>query len=56
MIMQITTNNEASRNPKMLRLNLLIKNVSLGCLGGSVVEHLPSAQVMVLGSRDRVLR
>ena len=26
-----------------------------GHLGGSVVEHLPLAQVMILGSWDRVL-
>ena len=26
-----------------------------GCLGGSVVEHLPSAQGMILGSWVRVL-
>ena len=26
-----------------------------GCLGGSVVEHLPLAQGVVLESRDRVL-
>ena len=26
----------------------------LGCLGGSVVERLPSAQVIILGSRDWV--
>ena len=26
----------------------------LGCLGGSVVEWLPLAQVMILGSRDQV--
>ena len=26
----------------------------LGYLGGSVVEHLPSAQVMILGSWDQV--
>lgn len=29
MTIQITKNNKASRNPKMLQLNLLIKNVSL---------------------------
>ena len=26
----------------------------MGCQGGSVVEHLPLAQIMTLGSRDRV--
>ena len=26
-----------------------------GCLGGLVVERLPSAQVMILGSWDQVL-
>ena len=26
----------------------------MGRLGGSVVEHLPSAQVVILGSWDRV--
>ena len=26
-----------------------------GCLGGSTVEHLPLAQVVILGSWDRVL-
>ena len=26
-----------------------------GCLGGSAVEHLPSAQGVILESRDRVL-
>ena len=25
-----------------------------GCLGGSVVEHLPLAQVVILGSWDRI--
>ena len=28
--------------------------VSQGGLGGSAVEHLPSAQGMILGSQDRV--
>lgn len=27
----------------------------MGCLGGSVVEHLPLAQVMILGFWDQVL-
>ena len=27
----------------------------MGCLGGSVVEHLPLAQVMILKSQDPVL-
>ena len=27
----------------------------MGCLGGSVLEHLPLAQVMILGSWERVL-
>ena len=27
----------------------------MGCLGGSLVEHLPLAQVMILGSWDPVL-
>ena len=26
----------------------------MGCLGGSVVEHLPLAQIVILGSWDRV--
>ena len=30
------------------------KSSSLGCLGGSVVEHLPSAHVVILGSWNRV--
>ena len=29
-----------------------IKNTQEGDLGGSVVEHLPSAQVVILGSWD----
>ena len=33
----------------------LFSGVFLGGLGGSVVERLPSAQVMTPGSRDRVL-
>ena len=31
------------------------KNTNEGRLGGSVVERLPSAQGVILGSRDRVL-
>ena len=31
------------------------KNKWMGHLGGSIVEHLPSAQVMTLGSPDQVL-
>ena len=34
--------------------NLFQKNVLLGCLGGSVVEHLPSEQGMIPGSWDQV--
>ena len=30
----------------------LIKKKKEGCLGGSVVEYLPLAQVMIPGSRD----
>ena len=30
---------------------LLANMYDLGCLGGLVVEHLPSAQVMILGPR-----
>ena len=32
----------------------LFQCLVLGHLGGSVVEHLPSAQVMILESRNRV--
>ena len=40
-------------------ISIVIKIISkvspiLGCLGGSVVEHLPSALGVVPGSRDRV--
>lgn len=42
MIIQITINNEASRNPKMLRLNLLIKKVSLD---GSNYKNVEMFQV-----------
>ena len=31
-----------------------MKNQALGCLGGSVVEHLPLAQVMIPESQDQV--
>ena len=31
------------------------ENTNEGCLGGSAVEHLPSAQVVIPGSWDRVL-
>ena len=31
-----------------------MKSPHLGCLGGSVVEHLPSAQGVILGSGDPV--
>ena len=34
--------------------NTLIKETSWGCLGGSAVKCLPSAQGMILESRDRV--
>ena len=34
---------------------LCYKELSQGRLGGSVVEHLPSAQGMIPGSWDRVL-
>ena len=37
-----------------IRISLL-KKLEQGCLGGSVVEHLPSAQVVILESQDRVL-
>ena len=37
--------------PHLLPLNSLV----VGCLGGSVVEHLPSAQGMVPGTWDLVL-
>ena len=35
-------------------LALQVKEEPLGCLGGSVVEPLPSAQVVIPGSWDRV--
>ena len=34
--------------------NIQKNKLKLGRLGGSVVEHLPLAQVMILGSWDRV--
>ena len=34
---------------------LLVKSLVLGHLGGSVVEHLPLAQVMISGSWDGIL-
>ena len=34
---------------------IVLKNFMLGALGGSVVNGLPSAQVMIPGSQDRVL-
>ena len=41
---------------KMLRCGLAfpLNNALGGCLGGSVVERLPSAQVVILRSWDRV--
>ena len=33
----------------------VIKRIKLGHLGGSVIEHLPLAQVMILRSGDQVL-
>ena len=33
---------------------LWLKTKRSGCLGGSVLEHLPLAQGVILGSRDRV--
>ena len=38
----------------LLEKAILIKILSLGRLGGSVVERLPLAQVMIPGSQDRV--
>ena len=38
----------------MYLLKMGISGQGLGHLGGSVVEHLPSAPVMVLGSWDQV--
>ena len=35
-------------------LKFVIQSAELGYLGGSVVEHLPSAQVVILESWDRV--
>ena len=32
-----------------------LKSKNMGLLGGSVVERLPLAQVVILGSQDRVL-
>ena len=32
------------------------REANLGCPGGSAVEHLPLAQSVILGSRDRVPR
>ena len=37
-----------------VRLNNIKKRKFMGWLDGSVVEHLPSAQVMTPGSRERV--
>ena len=34
--------------------SLSLKNKNKGCLGGSEVEHLPSAQGRILESQDRV--
>ena len=45
----LKANHKSSLNAD--RLNIPI----MGCLGGSVVEPLPSAQVMFPGSWDRVL-
>ena len=35
-----------------IKLNFRLKNM-LGCLGGSVGEHLPLAQVVIWGSWDQ---
>ena len=35
-------------------LILMVKNQEIGCPGSSVVERLPLAQVVILGSWDRV--
>ena len=40
---------------RLSHLGSLKKNLLPGHLGGSVVEHLPLAQVVILGSWDRVL-
>ena len=37
-----------------IRDGIFKSNNTQGCLGGSVVEHLPSAQVVIPGSWDRV--
>ena len=44
----LKANHKSSLNAD--RLNIPI----MGCLGGSVVEHLPLAQVMIPGSWDQV--
>ena len=41
----------AGRDGKLLK-GIYYTRARGGCLGGSVVEHLPSAQVMILGSWD----
>ena len=38
----------------LYKSNAVIESSQQGHLGGSVVEHLPLAQVMVLGSWDQV--
>ena len=38
----------------MRKIGIMVKGDLWGCLDGSVIERLPSAQVVILGSWDRV--
>ena len=46
--------NTSLENERAVILTQVKSSMDLGHLGGSVVEHLPSGQVVILGSWDQV--